>query len=72
MEGEEWGEKQKTNKKALQHLHQQAEQKGYHALSSQEEEKQQGGSHQYEQASENKRGQADLGAERNHIKHEDH
>ena len=44
MQGEEWGRKeekvkQKTNKQALQHLHQQGEQEDLHTLSFEEEEK---------------------------------
>ena len=45
VQGEEWGrskeerEKQKANKKALQHLHQQDGQEGLHTLSLEVEEK---------------------------------
>lgn len=75
MQGEEWGrskeEREETNKQALQHLHQQGGQKGFHTLSLEEEEKWQGGGHQGEQASQ-QWGQTLLGAKGDHLQHEEH
>ena len=77
MQGEEWGrskeerEKQKANKQALQHLHQQGGQEGLHTLSLEEEEKWQGGGYQGEQVSQ-QWGQTLLGAKGNHFQHEEH
>ena len=69
--GEKKKEKQKANKQALQHLHQQGGQESLHTLSLEEEEEWQGGGHQGEQASQ-QCGQMLLGAKENHFKYEEH
>ena len=69
--GEELRRKKKTNKQALQHLHQQGGQKGLHTILVKEEEKCQGGGHQGEQASQ-QWGQTLLGAKGNHFQHEEY
>ena len=61
MGKEQRRKRKKTNKQALQHLHQQGGQEGLHTILVKEEEKRQGGGHQGKQASQ-QWGQTLLGA----------